>query len=178
MVNSPNAYWLTFFLKRGVNVMCWNYRGYGLSKSRCCVGISPYNTKLDAEKVVEFLINKIQVKGPIGVYGRSIGGIASTHLANKFPQYVKSLIVDRTFNELDILSQRRMTGRCTAAVFRLISYNWKALNDQNFKDAKCFKILTCDPNDDVVDNFSSLAVGVTQKVTIRNYNELRWRRFY
>eukprot|EP00347_Sterkiella_histriomuscorum_P023629 403333935 len=178
MVNQPNAYWLTFFLKRGINVMCWNYRDYGLSKSSCCIGINPYNTKLDAEKVVEFLVNKLQVKGPLGVYGRSIGGIASTHLANKFPQYVKSLIVDRTFNELDILSERRMTGRCTTAVFRLISYNWKALNDRNFTQAKCFKILTCDPNDDVVDNFSSLAVGVAQKLSTKDYNQLKWKRFY
>ena len=31
MVTSPNAYWLNFFLKRDINVMCWNYRGYGQS---------------------------------------------------------------------------------------------------------------------------------------------------
>ncbi len=31
MVTSPNAYWLSFFLKRGINVMCWNYRSYGQS---------------------------------------------------------------------------------------------------------------------------------------------------
>lgn len=29
MVTSPNAYWLNFFLKRDINVLCWNYRGYG-----------------------------------------------------------------------------------------------------------------------------------------------------
>lgn len=29
MVNSPNSYWLSFFLKKGVNVVGWNYRGYG-----------------------------------------------------------------------------------------------------------------------------------------------------
>ena len=31
MVTTPNAYWLNFFLKREINVMCWNYRGYGIS---------------------------------------------------------------------------------------------------------------------------------------------------
>ena len=35
---------------------------------------------MDAERVMKFLINRLQVKGQIGVYGRSIGGIASTHL--------------------------------------------------------------------------------------------------
>ncbi len=82
MVSSPNAYWLSFFIKRGINVFCWNYREYGKSRSRCCSGsISPYNSKLDSEKILDFLLNKIQVKGKIGVYGRSIGGITSCHLA-------------------------------------------------------------------------------------------------
>lgn len=63
MINSPNSYWLTFFLKRGVNVMCWNYRKYGKSKSTCCIGINPYNCKLDAEKVLEFLVNEMKLRG-------------------------------------------------------------------------------------------------------------------
>jgi pimeloyl-ACP methyl ester carboxylesterase len=160
MINSPNSYWLTFFLKRDINVMCWNYRRYGKSRSTCCTGINPYNCKLDAEKVLEFLLNDMKVRGGIGVYGRSLGGIASTHLANKFPGLVKSLVVDRTFSELNVLSERRMQGRCTDIVYNLISYNWQALNDENFANAKCFKILTCDPQDDVVDNFCSLPSGV------------------
>ena len=48
----------------------------------------------------------------------------------------------------------------TSIIYKCISCNWKALNDKNFAEAPCYKILTCDPNDDVVDNYSSLAVGV------------------
>ena len=41
------------------------------------------------------------------------------------------------------------------------------MNDSNFIEAKTpIKILTCDPNDDVVDNYSSLAVGVASKLAI------------
>jgi len=29
MVAGANAYWLNFFLKRDINVVIWNYRGYG-----------------------------------------------------------------------------------------------------------------------------------------------------
>ena len=36
MITSPNAYWLHFFLRREINVVCWNYRGYGESESGCC----------------------------------------------------------------------------------------------------------------------------------------------
>lgn len=88
MVTSPNAYWLTFFLKRGINVMCWNYRSYGKSKSGCFDYINPYNCKLDAEKVVDFVVNRLKIRGKIGVYGRSLGGIASCHLARSMPRVI------------------------------------------------------------------------------------------
>jgi pimeloyl-ACP methyl ester carboxylesterase len=85
--------------------MCWNYRGYGKSGSSFINGsINPYNLKLDGERVLEFVVKNLNLKGKIGVYGRSLGGIASCHLANKFPDIVKSLIVDRTFCELDSVS--------------------------------------------------------------------------
>ena len=184
MVTSPNAYWLSFFIKRGINVVCWNYRGYGKSRpgaccTFCCSGaLNPYYCKLDAEKVFDFVVNKLKITGKIGVYGRSIGGIASTHLAAKFPHIVSSLIVDRTFCEMDLLAARRLTGLCTRFLFKFISNHWKAINDQNFIDAKCFKVLTCDPLDDVVDNFSSLAAGVASKLSVHAYESPKWRKFF
>lgn len=179
MVASPNAYWLSFFLKRGINVMCWNYRGYGKSTVNCCAQINPYNCKLDAEKVLDFLVNRLKVKGKIGVYGRSLGGIVSCHLANKYPDIVKALIVDRTFSELDLLSTRRLHGKITKFLYKLISFNWQTLNDRNFIEAKVpIKIVTCDPNDDVVDNYSSLAVGIANKLAINQYTEFKWVKFY
>lgn len=104
MVTSPNSYWLSFFLKRGCNVLCWNYRNYGESSRKLFKGINPYNCKLDSERVLDFLVNQMKIKGKIGVYGRSLGGIASCHLANTFPNQIKVLIVDRTFSEIDQLS--------------------------------------------------------------------------
>jgi len=29
MVNAPNSFWLNFYIKKGINVLGWNYRGYG-----------------------------------------------------------------------------------------------------------------------------------------------------
>lgn len=178
MVTSPNSYWLSFFLKRGINVMCWNYRDYGNSTNGLFGRINPYNCKLDAERVLEFIVNQMKLRGKIGVYGRSLGGIASCHLANKFPKIVQTLLVDRTFNEVAELSYRRLPGRCTKFFYRLISFNWTAWNDRNFIEAQCYKIVTCDPLDDVVDNLSSLPVGVATKYAKNKYQDETWKKFY
>jgi hypothetical protein len=29
MINFPHAFYLRYFLQKGINVMVWNYRGYG-----------------------------------------------------------------------------------------------------------------------------------------------------
>lgn len=160
MVNAPNAYWLNFFIKRGVNVLCWNYRGYGRSYCKWYQSLDPYYCKLDSERVLEFALTNLKLSGPIAVYGRSLGGIASCHLARKYPRIIKALIVDRTFSDLDLVSERRLSGKYTKFMYKLISGHWKTINDVNFAKAKCFKITTCDPKDDVIDNFASLNVGV------------------
>jgi pimeloyl-ACP methyl ester carboxylesterase len=176
MVSSPNAYWLTFFLRREINVMCWNYRTYGHSKKprRCCLwycdSLNPSNIRKDSEKVLDFLKQKLKVKGYIGVYGRSLGGIASCHLAKKFPKQISALIVDRTFCELDVSSERRLYGSWTRFLYRFVSFNWRAKNDKNYMDAiNCFKITTCDPRDEVIDTFSALPTGVAEKVARFSY---------
>jgi pimeloyl-ACP methyl ester carboxylesterase len=84
MVLAPNAYWLNFFLKREINVVCWNYRGYGESDCAFFEHQSAAKAKLDAERVLATSLTKLGLRGKIGVYGRSIGGIAACHLANKY----------------------------------------------------------------------------------------------
>ena len=43
----------------------------------------------------------MQVRGKIGVYGRSIGGIAAAHLVKKFPDRMKAFIGDRTLGSVE-----------------------------------------------------------------------------
>ena len=81
-------------------MVCWNYRGYGESSLRACECVTPHKTKRDAERVLAFLVNNIKVKGKVGVYGRSIGGIAACHLAGKYTDLIQALIIDRSFDEL------------------------------------------------------------------------------
>ena len=163
MVTSPNAYWLNFFLKRDINVLCWNYRGYGESSRGFMETVSPYKSKRDAEYVMAFIVNKLRLKGQIGVYGRSIGGLTPCHLANKYDNLVNALIVDRSFYELSSVPEGKIKGDCTAKLYDLLSWKWRTLNHSNFvTTTSCYKIITCDPMDDTVDLFGNLATGVAQ----------------
>ena len=162
MVTSPNAYWLNFFLKRDINVLCWNYRGYGNSSQSFMETLSPYKCKRDAEYVMALLVNKLRLKGKIGVYGRSIGGVTACHLANKYNNLVKSLISDRSFYELSTVLRDKCKGECTNRIFDLVSWSWRTKNHSNYVTTKnCYKIITCDPLDDTVDQFGNLSSGVS-----------------
>jgi hypothetical protein len=59
LVNTPNSYWLNFFLKREINVVCWNYRGYGESSQGWLDYASPAKAKLDAERVLASLVSEL-----------------------------------------------------------------------------------------------------------------------
>ena len=76
MINYPHAYYLKFFLNKQINCLVWNYRGYG----RTAGEMTPSCIKQDAEQVLAFLRLRIGVRGKIGVYGRSLGCVAVSHL--------------------------------------------------------------------------------------------------
>lgn len=101
-----------------------------------CDKINPHNIRKDAECVLDFIVNDLKLKGNVGVYGRSLGGIASCHLAKKYPDIITAIIADRTFCDLEISSERRLPGVCTSFLYKFVSLNWKALNDRNFIEAK------------------------------------------
>jgi uncharacterized protein len=88
---SQNAY-LNFFKDRGINVFVWNYRGYGRSKGTP----NPASFEIDIKSVINFLRNEIKVTGKIGVYGRSLGGIAASIAS----EMCDMIIADRTFSSL------------------------------------------------------------------------------
>ena len=170
MVTSPNAYWLNFFLKRDINVVCWNYRGYGDSSRNFMETVSPYKCKRDAEYVLAYLVNRLKVKGKIGVYGRSIGGLTACHLANKYNNLVKSLIVDRSFYELYGVPVGKIKGNYTRRIVDLLTWKWRTKNHSNFVATdNCYKIITCDPLDDTVDIFANLISGVAGQLSLIDY---------
>jgi len=61
--------------------MVWNYRGYARSQ-----GIpDPYKSYHDSESILKFLLQDLGLKGKIGVFGRSLGGVMASHLAKNYP---------------------------------------------------------------------------------------------
>ena len=95
---------------------------------------------------MQFLVNRIQVRGKIGVYGRSIGGIAASHLVSKFPNIVKCFVGDRTMGIFDHVVLNRFTqNRGVLALYRMMSSYWYIDNSKPLlKNDDCYKILTFD----------------------------------
>lgn len=95
------------FIRQNLNVLLWNYRNYGRSQGQP----NPYNSKHDAEAILKFLVEKIQVKGQIGCFGRSLGGTVVTHLASHYPEHIKFVFVDRSLGNLRTMSNQNFKGK-------------------------------------------------------------------
>lgn len=182
MVTPSNAYWLDFFLRRDCNVLIWNCRGYGQSQqSKLTPNQDPNQQKIDAERVLQFLVNRIQVKGQIGVYGRSIGGIAASHLTGQFPELISVFIGDRTMGDFEQLVVNRYASgkQFMLKFYYFLGCKWSANNVSSLmKNKSCYKIITFDQNDDVVDIYSSIHHGLSAKCCTIEYNNDDWRQFY
>ena len=83
--------------------MAWNYRGYGLSTGTP----TPYNIKRDVEYLLKYMKDTLKLRGKFGVYGRSLGGVVTTHLADK----VEMIIADRTLYNFEVLANRKFFSR-------------------------------------------------------------------
>lgn len=159
--------------------MVWNYRGYGRTQ-----GTNSYNERLnypspdhiksDAEAVLAYLRETIGVKGKVGVYGRSLGGIAATHLT----KYVDMIICDRTFGNLHSVAETKFYGRIATTLFNLTA-GWRTTNDVDLTTRErenkfglqyqnCYKVVTCDKNDEIIDVNSSLPVLATHHWFVAN----------
>lgn len=56
--------WIEFYLRLGINIVVWNYRGYGRSEGHP----SPKKIIKDSEILVDYLKDKYNVKN-LGVHG-------------------------------------------------------------------------------------------------------------
>ena len=68
------------------------------------------------------------IKGKIGVYGRSLGGIPSSYISPK----VDMVIIDRTFSSLDSLAYWKFHGTLARIILKMGTCGWTVSNDFNF----------------------------------------------
>jgi hypothetical protein len=79
------------------------------------------------------------------------------------------IIADRTFSNIQDLSNKKFYSNNTYSFFKLATCGWTAHNDLGFLKSNVsgktpYKVITVDKQDEVVPIFSSLTVGVTKKV--------------
>jgi len=102
---------------------------------------------------LNFLKLRIGVRGKIGIYGRSLGCIAATHLQN----HVDMVIADRGFSDLWTLAEKKFYGKSAIYLLNQFSFGWQVQNGYNFlkehlltKDSS-YKVVMCDLNDEIID---------------------------
>ena len=74
----------------------------------------------------------------------------ATHLAYNYPHIIDFLFVDRSFGNLQSISESLIVGNKTNFLLEFLSNKWVLESDRHFYEAKCFKILAQDPNDEMV----------------------------
>ena len=152
--------WIEYYSKLGINLMLWNYQGFGRTKG------SPNLKKIfnDGKAIINFLRTEKQVR-ILGIHGESLGGCVAAHLANKCN--LNFLFADRTFSSLSDVSFFNF-GRIAFYGFKV-----SARNDSNaskdFIETKCYKIISCDPKDIVINNLASLKAGVAWSIFYKKF---------
>lgn len=81
--------------------------------------------------------------------------------------------------EVKMIINNRLGETGTASLFDFLTSQWRARNAENFAHGNdCYKIVTCDPLDDTVDQFSNLMIGVASKLCKTDYNSEDWKVFF
>lgn len=84
--------WIDYYTAHGIDIVLWNYRGYGSVKGRP----SPDRIVHDGQIIIAYL--RREKKGKIGVHGESIGGAIAARLAHTCE--LDFLFSDRSFSSI------------------------------------------------------------------------------
>ena len=160
---------------------------------------TPEIIKDDSEAVLRYCRQDLGLKGKMGVYGRSLGGIATTHLS----KFVDMIIVDRSFNNLYDVAFHKFHGFLAVVLYKIGTWGWDSSNDisylgteagaqtikaemlakgfcsteeekplqltedeAKFKEKSCYKVFTCDVNDEIIILQGSLMIGIARQVAL------------
>ena len=147
--------WLSY-INLGINVAIWNYRGYGRSQG----SPSPKLIRKDGEYVLKHFVDHFGLSNLIGVHGESLGGSVAWYIARTWK--VDFLFADRTFSKLTDIPLISF-GRIARWLY--IGLTW--FYDEvafDYLEAKCYKVVGWDPNDQIINELCSLKYGISKLI--------------
>jgi hypothetical protein len=151
--------WLEFYLSRDINVILWNYRGYGLSKG------SPFIRDLvkDGVCILKYYKEKYSLNKII-LHGESIGGCIAIQICKHLQ--VDFLLADRTFGNLsDVV--RFNYGIFSYYLFKLLRIP-DINNTEIFLKFPNHKLITFDPHDSIIADYISLKSAVASSFILKS----------
>ena len=152
---------LDYYLRRGLDIICWNYRGYGFSTGKA----SYNNIRTD---VIELYneIKKIDKYKKIGVHGISIGGIPACYLSSE-KNDIQLLISDRNFGQIEYIIRTLPIGYFLINFYKIFLFQ-KTRTIDDYLNTKCYKIVLNDPMDSIVKECGSLKTLTSEKIINTN----------
>ena len=145
------------YLDSNIDILCWNYRGYGLSEG------APSFDFLRSD-ILELFdeIKKMNKYKHFGVHGTSIGGIPCCHLASNRKE-IEIMVCDRNFGKLDYYVQNFIFGQYLYIFYKLLFFQ-SSDNVDNYLSADCYKIIMNDSHDEIVFDICSLKTLISAKL--------------
>ncbi len=145
------------YLDKGIDVLCWNYRGYGFSTGKATFD----NLKTDIIEIYDE-IKKLNIYKKIGVHGISIGGVPCCYLANQRKE-ICLLVSDRNFGQIEyIVKDFNYIGLYLVILYKYL-FIPSSRNVENYMDTNAYKIILNDPNDEVVNEVGSLKTLLSEE---------------
>ena len=145
------------YLNDNIDVLCWNYRGYGFSKG------TPNFNNLRSD-ILE-IFDEVKSTGRyehFAVHGISIGGVPCCHLAYHRKE-IELLICDRNFGEMDFIPKNYPFGKYLYMLYKIL-FMQSSDNVSNYLNTNCYKIVLNDPKDGIVTEVSSLKTMVATEL--------------
>lgn len=143
--------WLEYYITSGIDVVLWNYRGFGKSSGKPDIRVLIEDGKLVAKHIKEkFMTSKF------GIHGESLGGCIGIYIAEACdPDF---LFADRTFGSLSDTIFFTL-GKFAYCCFFLAKYP-DIENVSIFLKLKCYKLISSDPFDSVISDLASLKSAI------------------
>ena len=125
-MNQQSEY-LNYYIDNGVNVVLWNYRGFGRTQKGWL--LSMHKLQQDGEHVTKYVKSSL-VTGKVGVHGVSLGGSVASYIASKVQ--LDFLFVDRSFQSLQSIAYW-VGGSPLLWIFKIFTFGgWPDNGLQNF----------------------------------------------